>query len=111
MSRESDGLIRRIRQMRLALAIPGATAHRAVPASDSAPAAAEPGPETPMVEWDPLRDLEARVAHLEQLVQGLQDSVYRETQRQDRRLAELEALIEPAALATALSKHTRENGL
>lgn len=108
MSRESEGLLRRIRQMRNALAMPGATAHRRVAPADSTsgPDANAPGPG-----WEPLRDLETRVAHLEQLVQGLQDSVYRESQRHDRRLSTLEALTEPAALASALSKHSREHGL
>jgi hypothetical protein len=50
----------------------------------------------------PPEDLQARVVHLEQLVQGLQDSVYRESQRQDRRIAELEARLDPGALAAAL---------
>jgi hypothetical protein len=56
-------------------------------------------------------ELRARVAHLEQLVQGLQDSVYREAQRIDQRLAELEKRADPAALAAALSKDARERGL
>jgi hypothetical protein len=37
--------------------------------------------------------------------------VYRESQRQDKRLADLEAQIEPAALAAELSKHARDHGL
>ena len=57
------------------------------------------------------RDLQARVAHLEQLVQGLQDSVYREARRHDTRLTELEARTEPTALAAALSQDARERGL
>lgn len=60
---------------------------------------------------EPEPDLRARVAHLEQLLQGLQDSMYRETQRLDKRIAELEAQIEPTALASALSKDARERGL
>jgi hypothetical protein len=55
--------------------------------------------------------LETRLAHLEDLVQGLQDSIYRESQRQDKRIADLEAQIDPAAMATALSKNARERGL
>jgi len=55
--------------------------------------------------------LEERVAHLEQLLEGLQDSVHRESERQGRRLAELEARIEPGALGEAMSKNARERGL
>jgi hypothetical protein len=62
-------------------------------------------------EADRLQDLQARVAHLEQLVQGLQDSVYRDSQRHDKRISELEMRTEPAALAAALSKNARERGL
>lgn len=55
--------------------------------------------------------LEGRVAHLEQLLEGLQDSVYREAERQGRRITELEAQIQPAALGEALSKDARDRGL
>jgi hypothetical protein len=55
--------------------------------------------------------LEERVAHLEQLLEGLQDSVHRESERQGKRIAELEARIEPAALSEAMSKDARERGL
>ncbi len=51
------------------------------------------------------------MAHLEKLVQGLQDSVYREAQRQDARLDDLEARMQPAALAVALSQNARDRGL
>jgi hypothetical protein len=64
---------------------------------------------------DPDRDqlpaLEARVAHLEALVQGLQDSVHRESSRHAKRLAELEARTQPEALGRALSDDTRARGL
>lgn len=55
--------------------------------------------------------LEARVAHLEEMLQGLQDSVHRESSRQAKRIAELENRMEPSALARALSKDARERGL
>jgi hypothetical protein len=48
---------------------------------------------------------------VEQLVQGLQDSVHRESTRQSERLAELEARIQPAALGKALSEDARNRGL
>jgi hypothetical protein len=58
-----------------------------------------------------LRLLEDRVAHLEQLVQGLQDSVHRESKRQSDRIAELDARLQPAALGRALSEDARNRGL
>lgn len=82
---------------------------RPQPAADPDPRAAA-STSAPVVESS-TSDLRARVAHLEQLVQGLQDSVYREAQRVDQRLAELEKRADPAALAAALSKDARERGL
>jgi TolA-binding protein len=72
----------------------------------------QPG-ESPSVdsEEDRLRALEARVAQLEQLVQGLQDSVHRECSRQAKRIAELEARTQPGALGKALSEDARSRGL
>ena len=58
-----------------------------------------------------IRALEARVAELEHMVQGLQDAVFRESHRHEKRIEELEARTEPAALAVALSKNARERGL
>ena len=55
--------------------------------------------------------LEERVAHLEALVEGLQDAVHREAQRQDRRISDIERKIEPAELAKALSADARRRGL
>ncbi len=94
MSRQPPGLIDRIRQMRRASASPDASGRPG----------REPIPPEPA-------DLRARIAHLEQLVQGLQDSVYREGQRHDERIAELEKRVEPAALAAALSEDARRRGL
>ena len=92
--REREGLIARIRQIRRAAAIP------------APPSRAEP-------DLDPtgVHSLELRVQHVEQLVQALQDSVYRESERQSRRIADLEAQIQPSALSVALSKDARERGL
>jgi hypothetical protein len=58
-----------------------------------------------------LQDLELRVAHLEQQLRGLQDSVHRENVRHSAQVAELGARLEPAALAVALDKNARERGL
>ena len=60
---------------------------------------------------DELDALEARITHLEQLVQGLQDSVHRESTRLSGRVGELQARVQPAALASAMSKDARERGL
>jgi hypothetical protein len=98
MSGESDGLMARIRRMRRTDSTPDVLTHL----TGAPPAESGAGP---------LGSLEQRVSHLEQLVQGLQDSVHRETHRQERRLAELEARLDPAALAAALSKNARERGL
>lgn len=92
---ERDGLITRIRQVRRARA-------RASERDTSS---------TPAPGQDELRALEARVAHLEQLVEGLQDSVHRESTRLSERISELEARIQPATLAKSLSQDARERGL
>jgi uncharacterized coiled-coil protein SlyX len=93
--REREGLIARIRQIRRLSAV----ADEHVRPPTSAP------------RQDELRALEARIAHLEQVVQGLQDSVHRESKRLSRRIAELEARIQPAALGRALSEDARQRGL
>jgi hypothetical protein len=93
--RERDGLIGRIRQIRRGSAEPSEAA---------VPSTTDPG-------QDALRALEARIAHLEQLVQGLQDSVHRESTRLGGRIGEIEARIQPAALGRALSDDARERGL
>jgi hypothetical protein len=93
--REREGLLARIRQMRRAAAAP-------VRPSNAPPV----GPKL-----DELSALETRIAHLEQLVEGLQDSVHRESERQDKEIAELAARIQPAAMNAALSKDARDRGL
>jgi uncharacterized coiled-coil protein SlyX len=72
-----------------------------------------PPPEVEVSVTDAARiaALETRIADLEKLVQGFQDSVHREAQRQEKRVTDLEARVEPAALAVALSKDARERGL
>jgi hypothetical protein len=62
-------------------------------------------------EEDRLDVLEARISHLEALVEGLQDSVHRESSRHLKRISELEARIQPAVLGKALSDDVRERGL
>jgi hypothetical protein len=94
-SREREGLIARIRLIRRVTQPANARAR---------PAEAPPDDHA-------LRMLEDRVVHLEQLVQGLQDSVHRESKRLAERVAELEARIQPNELAKALSEHARHRGL
>lgn len=94
--REPEGLIARIRQVRRA---------SAAPAQEHAATTAAP-PDSVRVDA-----LEARIAHLEHLVEGLQDSVHRESERHGKLIAELQAQVQPAAMSAALSKDTRERGL
>jgi hypothetical protein len=93
--RERERLIARIRHVR------GVSAEADEPATGPA---SDPG-------QDELRALEARITHLEALLQGLQDSVHRESTRLSKRLDELEARTQPAALGRALSEDARERGL
>ena len=93
--REHERLIARIRQLgRMSKAADDA-AYRPV-------AGSEP---------EQLRALEARIEHLEALVQGLQDSVHRESTRHAKRIDELETRIQPGALGRALSDDARARGL
>jgi hypothetical protein len=58
-----------------------------------------------------LQRLEERVAHLEALVEGLQDAVHRDSVRHEARMSELERKTDPAELAKALSDDARRRGL
>jgi uncharacterized coiled-coil protein SlyX len=92
---QRNPLIERIARMR----------HQAAAADPPASAATR---STPAEE---LAALEQRVAHLEKLLEGLQDSVHRESARQSRQIEELESQLEPAALAVALEEDARRRGL
>ena len=92
--RAPEGLIARIRQIRR-----GAEADQ----PDASPSV-DRG-------QDPVTALESRVAHLEQLVEGLQDSVHREASRNAKRIADLETRMQPRALGKALSEDARARGL
>jgi len=93
---QREGLIARVRQIRLAASAGDAR-------SATGPADAQ--------SIATLSDLEVRIVHLEEQLRGLQDSVHRENVRTAGRLADLEARVEPAALAVALSRDARERGL
>jgi hypothetical protein len=58
-----------------------------------------------------LAALEDRVGQLETLVEGLQDSVHRVAVRHQREMEELRQKTEPAQMARALGRHSRERGL
>ncbi len=60
---------------------------------------------------DRLDALEVRVAHLERLLEGLQDAVHRESERHDTAIAELQAQIDPGAMGAALAEDVRNRGL
>ena len=93
--REREGLIARIRQIRRTAEGPATPPRKAAPRDDAGP----------------LQALEARVEHVEQLVEALQDSVHRDSQRYGERITELEAQIQPSALHVALNKDARDRGL
>jgi hypothetical protein len=60
---------------------------------------------------DPVKALEQRVAHLEAMIEGLQDAVHRETRRTHEELDDLRKRTEPAEISRALSRDARERGL
>lgn len=89
-----EGLIGRIRQLR-----------RVAASRDQPPAEADAS------RSERLAAVEARVAHLEQLVEGLQDSVHRESDRHERLISELHAKVQPGAMGSALAEDARNRGL
>lgn len=60
---------------------------------------------------DRLQALEARVAYLEQLLEGMQDSVHRESERHGKLIAELQERIQPGTISAALAEDARNRGL
>ena len=91
---DREGLIARIRQVRrLAMSRDRPKSHAGDPQSDRFAA------------------LEARQAHLEQLVEGLQDSVHRESERHAKLIADLQNQVEPGAMGAAIAENARNRGL
>jgi hypothetical protein len=90
---DREGLITRIRQLR------------------RPPAGERPSTDVGDPRPDALQALEVRVAHLEQLLQGLQDSVHRESERHAKLIAELQGQIEPGTMGAALAEDARNRGL
>jgi hypothetical protein len=98
---EREGLIARIRQVR-----------RSGPSADAAARRSTVDPQDGRDTRDGRVDaLEARMAHLERLVEGLQDSVHRESERHARLIAELQGQIQPGAMGAALAEDARSRGL
>ena len=91
---EREGLIARIRQIRRA------AAPRERPNSDA---------DDPHA--DRLQALEARVAHVEHLLEGLQDSVHRESERHAKLIAELQTQVRPGSDGRRARGRTRNRGL
>ena len=60
---------------------------------------------------DSIQALERRVAHLEAMIEGLQDAVHREAKRTNEQLDDMRRRIEPSELSRALSRDARERGL
>jgi vacuolar-type H+-ATPase subunit I/STV1 len=58
-----------------------------------------------------IKALEARIAHLEAIVEGLQDAVHREAVRRGKQIEGLEAKTEPDEITRALSRDARERGI
>jgi uncharacterized coiled-coil protein SlyX len=58
-----------------------------------------------------LAMLERRVAHLETMIEGLQDSVHREITRTNDQIDRLRKRTEPGELSRALSEEARSRGL
>jgi hypothetical protein len=55
--------------------------------------------------------LEQRIRHLETLIEGLQDSVHRESVRRENEIHELQKKTEPDELSRALSRDARRRGI
>jgi hypothetical protein len=109
--RDRENLIARIRHLRRIKSDsePRSTGAVGISQPGSAQGVQPPGPEAERGRQ--LDQLEARIGHLEKLVEGFQDSVHRETERQGKLIAELQAQINPEAMSAALSKDARARGL
>jgi hypothetical protein len=79
------------------------------PVAEAAPGAAGDDPVAASAQR--ISALEARVQHLEAILEGLQDSVHRESVRRDRQIGGLEEKTDPGAITRALSREARERGI
>jgi uncharacterized coiled-coil protein SlyX len=55
--------------------------------------------------------LEARVAHLEAALEGLQDAIYRQAQLGEEKLEDMRKRMEPGQMAIDLAEDARRRGL
>jgi len=60
---------------------------------------------------DRIGRLEERLRHMETLIEGLQDSIHRESLRGRKEIRELQKKTEPGELSKALSRDARERGI
>jgi hypothetical protein len=98
---EREGLIARIRQVRRSGAAADASARRSTI-----------DPQDGRGTRDERVDaLEVRMAHLERLVEGLQDSVHRESERHAKLIGELQDQVQPGTMGAALAEDARSRGL
>jgi hypothetical protein len=58
-----------------------------------------------------LAVVERRLEHLEAMIEGLQDSVHRQSVRQEKTIDQLQKKAEPSAIRRALGRHDREHGI
>ncbi len=106
---EREGLIARIRHAgRSAVGAGESAPHSTV---ESAPRSTVDPQDDRGTPDDRVGALEARIAHLERLVEGLQDSVHRESERHAKLIAELQGQIQPGAMGAALAEDVRSRGL
>ena len=91
---DRDTLLRRIRQIRRTSAV----------SNQSSSDPSEP-------QSDRLQALEERLAHLEKQLEGLQDSVHRETERHAYLISQLQSQVDPGAMSAALAEDVRNRGL
>lgn len=97
---ERESLIARIRHLRRIRAASEKTAGDRLPAASIS-----------QIDEARADAMEERLAHLEQMVEGLQDAVHRASERQDKIISELQAQLHPSAMHAALSKNARDRGL
>jgi uncharacterized coiled-coil protein SlyX len=58
-----------------------------------------------------LQALDARMEHLEAVLEGVQDALYRQAQREDETRADLQRRTDPDRIARELSADARRRGL
>jgi uncharacterized protein YlxW (UPF0749 family) len=58
-----------------------------------------------------VQRLQQRVEHLEHQLQGLQDSIHRESRRRDEEMKALQRKLQPGEMARSLSDDARRRGL